>query len=317
MFSWLKKQLIFPNSDFKSILDCLSIKEASINDPYCRLRMISLADERIYSINDFKNAKKNAKSWKTQTVIALPSGKILVGFLKKILNRIKNPVILLIVDFPYSGLDYSSCNIFSFLSDDRISHVFAENWFDQPHHKLTIIPIGLENPLPDGKLLGETSEVDFLNIVNQAIEPKHKPTKVLCNAHLLVNHKPASGSYDQRSEVMKILGDKSFCDFWRQRRSRHVTWHLHSNYAFELCPEGNGLDTHRFYEAIWLKTIPIVKRNTLAPLYEKFPCLIVDHWEDVTEALLSNSVTKYIHDTNMLRMGIYKEMILEQVLELV
>ena len=60
-----------------------------------------------------------------------------------------------------------------------------------------------------------------------------------------------------------------------------------SSYRFCLCPSGNGLDTHRFWECLYLKTIPIVKRK---PLYEHFstlfPCLIVDDWNDIDVASL-------------------------------
>ena len=61
------------------------------------------------------------------------------------------------------------------------------------------------------------------------------------------------------------------------------TWEQHDNYSFELCPEGNGLDTHRFYEALYLNTIPIVKKNSLESLYRKYPCVIINEWGDITE----------------------------------
>jgi len=41
-------------------------------------------------------------------------------------------------------------------------------------------------------------------------------------------------------------------------------------------------------EALYLDSIPIVKRNILAEeLYSYFPVLIVDKWEDVSEWLLN------------------------------
>ena len=32
------------------------------------------------------------------------------------------------------------------------------------------------------------------------------------------------------------------------------------NYMFVICPEGNGIDTHRMWEALYLRTIPIIKK---------------------------------------------------------
>ena len=64
---------------------------------------------------------------------------------------------------------------------------------------------------------------------------------------------------------------------------------LESRYA--LCPRGCGVDTHRFYECIYLGCVPIVVRtNTVFDrLYDPvtgFPCLVVERWADVTEELL-------------------------------
>jgi hypothetical protein len=61
---------------------------------------------------------------------------------------------------------------------------------------------------------------------------------------------------------------------------------LESRYA--LCPRGCGVDTHRFYECIYLGCVPIVVRThtVFDRLYATFPCLVVERWADVTEELL-------------------------------
>ena len=61
---------------------------------------------------------------------------------------------------------------------------------------------------------------------------------------------------------------------------------LESRYA--LCPRGVGVDTHRFYECIYLGCVPIVVRThtVFDRLYAAFPCLVVERWTDVTEELL-------------------------------
>jgi hypothetical protein len=67
---------------------------------------------------------------------------------------------------------------------------------------------------------------------------------------------------------------------------------LESRYA--LCPRGCGVDTHRFYECIYLGCVPIVVRThtVFDRLYAPdtgFPCLVVERWADVTEELLAVS----------------------------
>ena len=55
---------------------------------------------------------------------------------------------------------------------------------------------------------------------------------------------------------------------------------------YSTCPIGAGLDTHRFYESIYLNTIPIVKRNEISDLHSKFPCIVVNSWSEITEDFL-------------------------------
>jgi hypothetical protein len=64
-----------------------------------------------------------------------------------------------------------------------------------------------------------------------------------------------------------------------------------------LAPRGAGIDTHRFYEAIYLDAIPIVKRThtPFDKLYNIFPCLVVEDWNDITEDFLLNKKDEMIH----------------------
>jgi hypothetical protein len=62
---------------------------------------------------------------------------------------------------------------------------------------------------------------------------------------------------------------------------------------YVLDPPGFGIATHRFWEAIYLDAIPIVKR-TYSPMdrmFETLPCLIVDSWKEVTESRLEKCLT--------------------------
>jgi len=69
--------------------------------------------------------------------------------------------------------------------------------------------------------------------------------------------------------------------------------YLHKSY-YALCPKGTGEDTHRFWEAIYLNTIPIVKRtNTVFDkVFDVFPCLIIDEWVEITEEFLKDNLEK-------------------------
>jgi hypothetical protein len=57
---------------------------------------------------------------------------------------------------------------------------------------------------------------------------------------------------------------------------------------------GFGMDTHRFFESVWLGCTPIVISSGLDDLYKKYNALIVDSWDDVTEELLNNHECKNV-----------------------
>jgi hypothetical protein len=59
-------------------------------------------------------------------------------------------------------------------------------------------------------------------------------------------------------------------------------------HAFVLCPRGNGLDTHRLWETLYMGSIPIVKRDVGNREFEDMPICFVDDWEQVTEAFLAS-----------------------------
>tara|TARA_B110000285_G_scaffold235601_1_gene318529 strand:- start:27833 stop:35488 length:7656 start_codon:yes stop_codon:yes gene_type:complete len=61
-------------------------------------------------------------------------------------------------------------------------------------------------------------------------------------------------------------------------------------HKYQLCPPGNGMDTHRIYEALALGTIPILllgQSDQMDNLYSTLPVLGVSSWEHVTEVLLN------------------------------
>jgi hypothetical protein len=78
--------------------------------------------------------------------------------------------------------------------------------------------------------------------------------------------------------------------------------YTHKSY-YTLSPRGCGEDCHRFYEAIYLDSIPIVKKTNTEfdKLYNVFPCLIVNDWGDVTEDLLLKNKDMYMDQISIFK----------------
>jgi len=77
-------------------------------------------------------------------------------------------------------------------------------------------------------------------------------------------------------------------------------------HKYAICPEGNGIDTHRFWECLYMDTIPICLKNKVTEHYKQyFPIILLDDWKELEISKLSFShidhkyldmeyITKYI-----------------------
>ena len=116
-----------------------------------------------------------------------------------------------------------------------------------------------------------------------------------------------SYTHEERMRAHQMLVNKSFItdlnkdsEKYSSNQSRllgkvpvEYNYEMTARSVYAISPRGCGEATHRFFEAIYLDCIPIVKRtNTVFDrLYALYPCLIVDDWDQVTEELLTSKQT--------------------------
>lgn len=75
-------------------------------------------------------------------------------------------------------------------------------------------------------------------------------------------------------------------------------------HKFVLCPPGNGLDTHRIYEVLCMKRVPVVLYHTyMLDLLEGLPVVFVNDWNDITKELLEGCYENY-HEAGRLDLSI-------------
>jgi hypothetical protein len=68
-------------------------------------------------------------------------------------------------------------------------------------------------------------------------------------------------------------------------------------HQFCVCPRGNGIDTHRLWECLYLGVIPIVERSLHTEYWQKtcgLPLVLVDDWLEVTEARLVDEYPRLV-----------------------
>ena len=85
---------------------------------------------------------------------------------------------------------------------------------------------------------------------------------------------------------------------------------------FVLCPRGNGLDTHRLWETLYMGSIPIVKRDIGYNDFSDLPICFIDQWEQVTPEFLEKEFLRINnHSWNMetLKIGYWIDKIKNQI----
>ena len=54
-------------------------------------------------------------------------------------------------------------------------------------------------------------------------------------------------------------------------------------HMFVACPSGNGIDTHRTWESLYIGTFPIERRNASNAFWRDLPIWFVDDWTEITK----------------------------------
>ena len=78
------------------------------------------------------------------------------------------------------------------------------------------------------------------------------------------------------------------------RRSSHKEYMSQlSKHKLSLCPPGNGIDTHRIWESLLVKTLPIVKKSNFTDNLESMsvPLVALKDWEEIAN-ISSDDINK-------------------------
>lgn len=198
---------------------------------------------------------------------------ILLFFLKEIMPTIPKRIILIshnsdtIIDEQFG----------SYLDQENIIHCFAQN-VNFYHSKLTPLPIGVEN------------KKNFHNFS-------------ICRFNFFKNNSSFRRSpkifYKFNPHTNITIREKAINELTRlETSSTNETWmtleeHLISlkEHMFVASPEGNGIDCHRTWEALYMDCVPITTTSFLTKYFKNLglPILLLDDWTDIQ--LLNNKRT--------------------------
>ena len=90
---------------------------------------------------------------------------------------------------------------------------------------------------------------------------------------------PIGKTIETRNNVVNISGHNILNIQSRLNYSDYINLLNLSKYS--ICPDGNGVDTHRLMESIKMKSKPIVISSILNSMYEEMGCEIINSWDDL------------------------------------
>lgn len=153
------------------------------------------------------------------------------------------------------------------LDDPKLIVMYSQNvCFDHP--KLSLLPIGIANSM------WSHGNLDVLRHVMNLSLPKIFDVYFYFNIH--TNKEARTSCHDQLVKRGLVF----------EREMNHVDYLVHlSKHKFAICPEGNGVDSHRIWECYYLGVIPIVHTSVFTQkLRQILPCILLDSWSDFSMA---------------------------------
>jgi hypothetical protein len=236
----------------------------------------------------------------------------IIPFYKQCLHQFKNPIILITGDMDTTVPD-DIPDINSILDHPNLLKWYAQNLSKKNvHPKLFHSPIGLDyhtlsfvtgnnhewgqflTPIQQEKQLIQTKK-QFISIQNV------DSSKAVTNFHHSTFGYPIRRQ-TYREPILKALKNKD-CIVWLPQQKRIDFWNSCNQYAFVICPFGNGLDTHRTWETLILGRIPIIPKSELNELFKDLPVVEVEdeEWKNIDSEWLSRKYNDII-----IKWGSYK-----------
>ena len=157
--------------------------------------------------------------------------------------------------------------------------IFAQNILEDFPHS-TPLPIGLENAWRSNHGIVKPAKVRLSSTLNRF-------PRIMSGFNLSTN--PV-----ERTKAKNALSSSDVVD-----EIRNVTPSEHQNlltqYSFVASPPGNGIDTHRTWEALYFKCVPIVLRSHMTTYFESIgiPIWVVDSFSEITTQSEESLSKKY------------------------
>ena len=249
---------------------------------------------KISNRNDEKNIMKNILTLFPDTKISIydiiTSDKYLNEFVKKyyktdvIVNKNSSVWRSKIHNPPDKNTDIIISGHSDYgITDDLVQYYNPSIWWtinkQTSDPRVHALPLGITNNTSESELHPIYGNLEsMIQVMN---EPKRDKNLVYMNFNI--------NTHSERNNVFNLFKDKSWITIGKiENTISGRTNFLRDirNHTFVLCPRGNGIDTHRLWETLYMGSIPIVKNNLAYSDFKDLPICFVDSWEQITPEFL-------------------------------
>ena len=150
-----------------------------------------------------------------------------------------------------------------------ISHWYSVNVaYENP--QLTPIPLGIN----DFTFFDYMNEEILKNYFYKEKTSGEKIEKLYVNFNFNTNRR-------ERSNLFEFFNKKTWAVVEYPHKDPKKYYENIQKYKFVLCPWGNGYDTYRFWESLYLGSIPITKNHKAYKNFEDLPAVFINNYKTI------------------------------------
>lgn len=193
---------------------------------------------------------------------------------------------------------------------------FAQNK-DIDNEKVIGIPIGLEN------MRLRTSPVARKGAYSSQIDGALEKATIINNYNRFNLRKEGLvymnfnvNTYRSKRELLwKLFADKDWVTVTQGLSMQNFYFDM-AAYKFIFSPRGNGTDCHRTWEALYSRTIPIVRKSICMNEFQQLPILFVDSWSEITLPFLNEKyeeMSNTLYNLDKMKISYWEKVINEKL----
>lgn len=219
-------------------------------------------------------------------------------------------------DFQFNRLNINIDKYFFHLGDEPFDEKKLNKIQEKSYTKIYSVNCEINHPkiypIPLG--VTDTSWCSLIGDLDIIIEFNKTEKKHINLAYINFNTERKDLGFPCREKIKNLFSKKPWATdsvFMRNKEGHREFIKNIYNHKFVFCPRGNGVDTHRLWMTLYLRSIPIVLKHETNYQFRHLPILFVETWESVNEELLNLKWEEFnnkVYDFSLLKMSFWNRL---------